>query len=655
MNESRRDFLFSILDWKTSWFKNPVASDPPALCEEKVQHLKLDYASVEEYIRFYKPLMLNEIWSQICERVEVLKKSKPAKVQLFIHNYEAYEGFLLLTCVLPVTNDDYSKNSYPIEGDLMVVEIGIEKTDPNCKDSSRLVLGYVSEFVVDEITEKTQLNKNITYPSSCKKLLRYIIKLKSMNVKLDFTKNVRCSSIYYLKPKLKQCEALTNLDRSALHPGIINPEKQLLSIRIDHQLRDNGKFNTSQLNVIYNANNLVNGSQPGILLVQGPPGAGKTHTLTGMVKRIFLDWKGRDSSPKVLICAPSNGAIDEIGKRLYKEKNFLLARTNRDLRIVRVGQEDSMDTFVRKNMYIDSLVEKNVRLKENEANNFRDEELEEKEAEMNQLTIQANSLERAKEIDELNRVKSRMNVLKKQIGYLEKHHQQKAFNKKKIIANTETLRKKLRIDILTKADIILTTLSSCSNSSLLQVFNEKRIFNCCIIDEASQCNEPELLMPLNFNSISKMILIGDPMQLPATTISTIASKYGFGRSLFERFYNYLRVRPSLNQFYIMLNIQYRMHSEICAFPSQKFYNNRLGSDSKTDRRHFPLLPYKVFDIKDTAECTRNVKNIHNRLESDFVVMLTEKCARVLERHDRFKNSVVKIGIITPYQGGCFQI
>ena len=646
-------FLLSILEWKPAWFKDPNSSDPPVLCKEQVQQLKLEYASVEEYISLYKPLILNEIWSQICERVEALKKGKHCRVKLFIHTYEADEGFLVLTCVLPITNDDYSKNSYPIEGDLMIVEIGIQKTDPNEEGLSKLTLGYVSEFVVDEITEKTQLNKNIIYPNSCKKLLRYLIKLRPMNVMIDSTKNVLCSSIYYLKPRLKQCEALTNFERSALYPSILNPEKQLLPIRMDPRLKDDGKFNTSQLNVIYNASNLVNSSQPGILLVQGPPGAGKTHTLTGMVKQIFLGWRVRDSSPKVLICAPSNGAIDEIGKRLIKEKEFLRSRIGRELLIVRIGQEDSLDPFVRKNIYIDALTEKNVRLKENEANDFRNEMLDEKEAELNQCTMQANSLERAKEFEQLQLLKKRIEILKKQIGQMEKIHNKKVLEKRSIVSNQEVLRKKLRIEILANADIILTTLSSSCNSSL-QVFNEKRIFNCCIIDEASQCNEPELLMPLNFNSISKMILIGDPMQLPATTISAIATKHGFGRSLFERFYLYLQTKPSFNQFYIMLNIQYRMHSEICAFPSRQFYKNRLGTDGRTDRRHFPLLPYKVFDIKDTAECTRNARNIHNLLESDFVVKLMEKCIDVLEGYDKFKNSIVKIGIITPYQGRRFR-
>lgn len=370
-----------------------------------------------------------------------------------------------------------------------------------------------------------------------------------------------------------------------------------------------------------------------------------------MVKKIFLEWKKKDSSPKLLICAPSNGAIDEIGKRLFREKDFLLdSKFKRSLRIVRIGQEDSVNPDVKKNMFIDNLIEKNIKLKLNEFKNFHAGELEDKEAKLNELTMQANDLERNKQFDQLKQVQRQIHTIKSEIGYLARQEEKQQMNKKNTNINTEVQKKKLRLDLLSKADIILSTLSSCCNSSLLKVFNEKQIFNCCIIDEASQCTEPEILMPLSFNSISKMILIGDPMQLPATTISTVACKYGFGTSLFERFYNYLKNKTIFNQFYIMLNIQYRMHSEICALPSRLFYNNLLGTDKKPNSRKFPLIPYKVFDIQDTVECKQNVKNIHNSLESDFVIKLTDICAQILENDNKLKSQYVKIGIITPYQG-----
>jgi DNA polymerase III delta prime subunit len=48
-----------------------------------------------------------------------------------------------------------------------------------------------------------------------------------------------------------------------------------------------------------------------ILLIQGPPGTGKTHTITGLIS-MFIGAGVR----KVMICAPSNFAIDEVISRI---------------------------------------------------------------------------------------------------------------------------------------------------------------------------------------------------------------------------------------------------------------------------------------------------------------------------------------------------
>lgn len=365
-----------------------------------------------------------------------------------------------------------------------------------------------------------------------------------------------------------------------------------------------------------------------------------------MVKKIFLEWKDEKSSPKILICAPSNGAIDEIGKRLFKVKDFLKrSKLKRDLRIIRIGQEDKMNNYVKQNMFIDSLIEKNLKLNKDEKKKIHENEFQ-KESELRRLELEENRLERDKKFDELKEIKSRLNILRNQVNYYEKH----LIEANKPILNIEQMKKKFRNDLLIKSDIVLTTLSSCCSSSLLQIFDNNRIFNCCIIDECSQCTEPELLMPLSFSSISKLILIGDPMQLPATTISPIASRYGFSRSLFERFYNYIHSFPTNKEYLIMLNIQYRMHSEICSLPSRLFYDNKLSTDSEVDNRNFPLIPYMVFDVQDTLECKSNVKNIHNQRESEFVLKLADSCSALINSYKQFDNQLTKIGIITPYQG-----
>ena len=64
-----------------------------------------------------------------------------------------------------------------------------------------------------------------------------------------------------------------------------------------------------------------------------------------------------------------------------------------------------------------------------------------------------------------------------------------------------------------------------------------------IIDEAGQCSEPDALIPLQFGA-SKLVLVGDPAQLPATVLSKKAERYNFGQSLFERLFNALIVSNS---------------------------------------------------------------------------------------------------------------
>ena len=57
---------------------------------------------------------------------------------------------------------------------------------------------------------------------------------------------------------------------------------------------------------------------PKLRLLQGPPGTGKTHTLKGLVKNILQTLSKRENS-RILICAPSNAAVDEIASRLLQD------------------------------------------------------------------------------------------------------------------------------------------------------------------------------------------------------------------------------------------------------------------------------------------------------------------------------------------------
>lgn len=53
-------------------------------------------------------------------------------------------------------------------------------------------------------------------------------------------------------------------------------------------------------------------------------GTGKSHVIVEMVLRmIFMHYEKTNSLPRILICAPSNNAVDEIAFRLCKARDAL--------------------------------------------------------------------------------------------------------------------------------------------------------------------------------------------------------------------------------------------------------------------------------------------------------------------------------------------
>ena len=93
-------------------------------------------------------------------------------------------------------------------------------------------------------------------------------------------------------------------------------------------------------------------------------------------------------------------------------------------------------------------------------------------------------------------------------------------------------------ELLLNADIIAATLNSSMNKTMENFFVNKNVKDCrpfaiCIMDEASQCVEPEALIPLRLG-FNKLVMVGDPAQLGATVTSVQAKKHNYDVSLFSR-------------------------------------------------------------------------------------------------------------------------
>jgi DNA replication ATP-dependent helicase Dna2 len=108
-------------------------------------------------------------------------------------------------------------------------------------------------------------------------------------------------------------------------------------------------------------------------------------------------------------------------------------------------------------------------------------------------------------------------------------------------------------------------------------------FDLALIDEASQLTIPALFGALRF--ASRFVLIGDERQLPPLVVSEEAATHGLKRSLFAD----LRDRWGAVAG-VELDLQYRMHPLICAFPSQTFYEGRLQAADPVRDVLLDLLP-----------------------------------------------------------------
>lgn len=175
-------------------------------------------------------------------------------------------------------------------------------------------------------------------------------------------------------------------------------------------------------------------------------------------------------------------------------------------------------------------------------------------------------------------------------------------------------------------------------------------FSCVIVDEAGQSCEVETLMPL-IHRCNKLILVGDPKQLPPTIISKKAQEFGYDQSMMARFYKLLEENVEHNRIsrlpVVQLTVQYRMHPDICLFPANYIYNKNLRTSKVTETSrcssNWPFQPYLVFDVGDGAERRDNESYVNAqeiKLVMEIIKLIKEKRKDLTFR---------QIGVITHYK------
>jgi senataxin len=212
----------------------------------------------------------------------------------------------------------------------------------------------------------------------------------------------------------------------------------------------------------------------------------------------------------------------------------------------------------------------------------------------------------------------------------------------------EMRRRQVQQEILNGAHVICATLSGSGHEMFRNLEVE---FETVIIDEAAQCVELSALIPLKYGCC-KCILVGDPKQLPPTVLSQSAARFGYDQSLF------VRMQQNHPKSVHLLDMQYRMHPEISAFPSREFYEGQLkdGQDM-APLRHQPwhkttlLSPYRFFDVQGVQERGHRGQSLVNNREIEVALQMYERFSKDYQDVDLKQ----KIGIITPYKAQLFEL
>ncbi|MGL6096380.1 MAG: AAA domain-containing protein, partial [Fimbriiglobus sp.] len=255
---------------------------------------------------------------------------------------------------------------------------------------------------------------------------------------------------------------------------------------------------------------------PDVAVIHGPPGTGKTTTVVELIRRAVA------LGQKVLACAPSNAAVDNLLEKLLAA-GLDPVRLGHPARVAPALRDRALDLLVQS--HPDARAAKKY----------------------------------AKDARGLFRKADKWSKTKPLPG-------EKAALRaeaKALLADARKL-EQLAVDrVLVEATVVCATLTGVDSNTLGKIR-----FDLAVLDEACQATEPASWLPLI--RADRVVFAGDPCQLPPTVISNAAVDQGLAVSLMERVMADLG--PGVSR---LLAVQYRMHADIMGFPNAEFYGGEL--------------------------------------------------------------------------------
>ncbi len=333
-------------------------------------------------------------------------------------------------------------------------------------------------------------------------------------------------------------------------------------------------------------------------IVHGPPGTGKT---TSLVQAIRLTLQ---SEKQVLVCAPTNSAIDLLTEKLV-ELGIDVVRMGHPARISDGLVNSSVDGRIASSVYYKDI--KNLR---------------------------RNAEEYFRMAGKYKRVFGKEEAQQRAAYYAEARNSLK---------EARMLEDYVMDELFNNAQVICCTPVTSTHKAL-----QRKRFNTLFFDEASQALEPMVWIPLR--KCRRLILCGDHFQLPPVVKSMVAKKGGLDHTMLDRCMEF-------KECVSLLNRQYRMSNAIMGFSNSYFYNGELQSDESVSEQVLwsseEFFLNRNIEFIDTAGC--NFEEVQNPETLSYFNpgegrILLAHLQQLLEHYSAVSEATpISIGVISPYK------
>ena len=443
--------------WKGGNKTATIQSLSKSIEPETVHEVRLMFDSAEEYLSIFSPLLAMEgesdrelkeshIQGELSVRWGVnINKQRCA---YFFFTREEHEARLMPGDELRLTLSDYPTKGDTWEGLGNVVNVRASSEEVCLEMRSNKSGGpWESDRPVEKGYRVSYVWKSVTFDRMQSALRAFANDSSSMS-----------TAVYN--------QILTGgLGGGGL--GVVGSLSPLIPLPNEYSAPNLPRLNHSQIYAVRKAL-----STP-LCLIQGPPGTGKTLTSATLVYHLAK------AGGQVLVCAPSNVAVDQLALKIHST----------GLKVVRITAKSREDI----------------------------------ESSCDFLTLHE-QMKKLKSRDQSEWV--RLSALRSEVGELASADERRFRN----------LRSRLEGDLLGNADVVCVTCVGGGDPRL-----SRMRFKHVLVDETTQATEPEALIPLVHGS-KHVILVGDHCQLGPVVVNKVAAKAGLKQSMFERLIA-LGVRP----------------------------------------------------------------------------------------------------------------